>query len=162
MNAKSKSGIVTMFVAALFAGLVSAQSVAPWTRPADLLVADTGADVIYRLADSDLDGDYNDFGEVSTFFANGAQGATIALASAMAVGSDGSVFLSDTSTDLVHRLIDLNADGDAMDAGEVAFPHLSMLCAQAPDFDGREGVGLKHVDCLHSGGAQPQRQKQNT
>ena len=34
MNAKSKSGIATMFVAALFAGPVSAQSVAPWTRPA--------------------------------------------------------------------------------------------------------------------------------
>lgn len=120
MNAKSKSGIATMFVAALFAGPVAAQSVAPWTRPADLLVADTGADVIYRLADSDLDGDYNDLGEVSTFFANGAQGVTIVLASAIAVGPDGSVYLSDTSTDLVHRLIDLNADGDAMDAGEVA------------------------------------------
>ncbi len=119
MIAKWLSGLVSTFIPALLSVMAAAQSTAPWIRPADLLVADTGADVLYRFADSNLDGDYNDAGEVLTFFANGSQGVTLGIASALAVGPDGAVFLSDTSTDLVHRLVDLNADGDAADPGEV-------------------------------------------
>jgi hypothetical protein len=136
---------VSRFVlgALVFGGVASlgaAQNFAPWARPADLLLSDTGADVIYRLADQNLDGDYLDAGEVSTFFATGAQGVTISLSAVMAVGPDGAVFLADTTTDLLYRFVDLNADGDALDAGEQtlwfgstgsAFPNASGIAASS-------------------------------
>jgi hypothetical protein len=113
-----RRSVAALATAVLFAAPATSQDVAPHLRPGDLLVSDNGTDVLYRLSDLDLDGGFNGAGEINAFFTSGSGGLTLTLMSGVAVGPDGAVFVCDTSADVVARLVDLNGDGDAEDAGE--------------------------------------------
>jgi hypothetical protein len=127
--------------AALISAAAWSQFAAPFPRQGDLLVVDTSPDVVYRLQDMNLDGDYDDLGEIVPFFTSGGgTGVVSTLISGIAVGPDGSVFVCDTSADHVLRLVDLNLDGDADDPGEAvvffgssgtAFPNASGVAVPA-------------------------------
>jgi len=83
-------------------------------------------DAIIRMKDLNSDGDANDLGEASEYWIYTATtGTGDSILSAVEIGADDNVYFFDTgSVGLagkgVYRLVDLNADGDANDAGEVA------------------------------------------
>ena len=103
---------------------VGAASVALRTRatPAQggasaLLVVDRpsgGPQRLYALADRDLDGDFDDADETTLVY----EAAAGVLLQEPAMNDRGEVFLPDSSGNQVLRLVDLNGDGDCMDAGE--------------------------------------------
>lgn len=87
---------------------------------------DGASDSVYRLRDTDGNGDANGDGEASVWFSSdNAEGFKLNTPNGMAIGADGAVYvteadvLSDQSGDYIFRTVDLNGDGDANDAGEV-------------------------------------------
>ncbi len=107
--------------AALIAATLAAQQTAPFLNTVDLLVADPSSDRIWRMSDLNLDGDWNDAGEVQPFFSSGNSGITATDLTAMAVATDGSVFVTDNPTsiqDRILRLVDQDGDGLASSPGE--------------------------------------------
>jgi hypothetical protein len=109
---------LSLGLAAVSSSVVVAQQVAPWRRPGDLLVTDPSSDNVYRFADFNLDGDYDDAGEVVVFFTSGTGGFAMPLMASVAVGPDGAAFVCCTTSDIVLRLVDQNGDLDANDPGE--------------------------------------------
>jgi len=90
----------------------------PFQSTGDLYVTDPGTDSVYRLFDLNLDGDFNDPGEVTTIYDEDFGNQTLGNNNGITVASNGDVFICDTSEDAIFRLIDLNGDGDCYDAGE--------------------------------------------
>ena len=93
---------------------------------------DGDTDTVYRLRDTDGNGDANGAGESSVWFSeDNAQGYKLHTPNGMAIGDDGAVYvteadvLSDQSGDFIFRTVDLNGDGDANDSGE-ATPWLDL------------------------------------
>ena len=82
------------------------------------LVCDSAGDTIWSCEDLNLDGDYNDVGEVSEFYSDTTGPIALTNNAGMIRSDDGALWISDTSKDFVLRLLDLNADGDAHDVGE--------------------------------------------
>jgi hypothetical protein len=92
-------------------------------RTFGVLLADQGRDQIVLTRDRNGDGDADDPGEATSFFdASNLSGLASPSANVFTLHQtrDKSVFAGDGDTDTVYRLIDLNGDGDANDAGEAA------------------------------------------
>lgn len=114
--------LLSALAIACAASAVSAQSqfgLVPFEQTGDLFVTDSGTDSIYRLADINLDGDFDDLGEVTTFYDENIGPQTLGNNNSIAVAGNGAVFVCDTSEDKIFRLVDLNGDGDCHDAGEI-------------------------------------------
>lgn len=90
--------------------------VLPMKRTGSLIVTDTGLDEAYRCTDFNLDGDYNDANEIIFFhsFVTGSSSNPIKVTT----GPKGYIYVSNTSTDEIWRLADMNGDGDADDVGD--------------------------------------------
>ena len=105
----------------LLSGAGRSQSIpqlTPFSRTGDLYVTDAGNDAVYRLQDMNLDGDYNDAGEVIEFYNDVAGTFELTNNAGVAVGPEGTVYLSDTSKDFILALRDLDGDGAATGTGE--------------------------------------------
>jgi hypothetical protein len=113
--------LLSLSLILLGAGLSSAQvaQAVPFTQTGDLLVIDNAGNQIWRFMDLDLDGDWNDAGEIVPFFA-GAPGIAFSNPTNIAVGPDGAAFVCDSTNDFVVRLHDLNGDGVATGPGEAS------------------------------------------
>lgn len=91
-------------------------------------VANAGAslpDTLLRLVDANSDGDANDVGEATEYWSYPATPGGDSVPQAVEIGLDDNVYLLDAPSSGsngkgVYRLVDLNADGDAKDAGEIA------------------------------------------
>lgn len=86
-----------------------------------VLLADQTGDRIDLLRDLNGDGDAVDAGERTLHFGDGNASGFAAPTTnpfVFATANDGAVFVGDGGADTVWRLVDLNGDGDAMDAGE--------------------------------------------
>jgi len=81
-------------------------------------VADTTTDSIWRLEDADGDGNYNGAGEVANYYDELIGAITLGNNTGITVAGDGVVYVSDSSSDIVLRLEDLNGDGDCNDIGD--------------------------------------------
>ncbi len=84
-----------------------------------------GNDAIIRLLDSNNDGDANDLGEAREYWTYPGSPGGDSLPQGVEIGLDGNVYFADApsagpNSKGIYRLVDLNADGDALDAGEVA------------------------------------------
>ncbi len=102
----------------IFSALFTA-ALAPAALATDVtFVADTSDDRIYRLRDSNGDGDYDDVNEVGVFYDNGLGPILMTSPNGLVVAPDGTVLVCDSNSDLVIALKDANLDGDALDAGE--------------------------------------------
>jgi len=107
--------------ACMFAASATAQvlPLLPYTRTFDLVVVDSTYDGVWRLSDFNQDGDYNDPGEIIPFYSDTTPGG-IALGNPACIvaGPDGTVYVADSTEDIVLALRDGNGDGDANDPGE--------------------------------------------
>lgn len=81
-------------------------------------VADTTNDAIWRVEDLDDDGNYNASGEVMSYYDETLGSITLGNNTGITVGGDGVVYVSDSSSDIVMRLEDLNGNGTCNDAGD--------------------------------------------
>lgn len=90
----------------------------PFPAVEDVYVTDAGTDSVFRLQDTNYDGDYNDAGEVALFYDEDLGTLTLGNNNTIAVDSDGVVYICDTSSDFIVGLVDLNGDGDAHEPGE--------------------------------------------
>jgi hypothetical protein len=120
---------VSLFSLSLCLGLTpvaSAQDV--------LYVTDTGNDQVLTCIDANNDGDVDDAGEIVVLYSAALGPYALTIAPGICPGPGNSVFLCDTTFDVVLSLTDTNNDGDALDAGEpVIF------------FDGRVGGNAENV-----------------
>jgi hypothetical protein len=110
----------SLFTAAVVSGLASAQvpPAIPYTRSLDLYVVDPNFDGVWRFQDLNQDGDWHDPGEVVVFY-DDATGSIMLTNPATVVSSpDGTVYLADTTLDIVVALRDDNGNGHANDPGE--------------------------------------------
>jgi len=87
-------------------------------------VGDQGNRVVYVFRDNNGDGDANDAGESIVYAdATNASGVSFAFPTGAAFGPDGHLYVVNAGNafgdDGVYRLVDLNNDGDAQDAGEI-------------------------------------------
>ncbi|MEL6431175.1 MAG: hypothetical protein AAFU73_06925 [Planctomycetota bacterium] len=82
------------------------------------LVSDTSDDTIWLCTDLDQNGDYNGTGEVVSFYDDAAGALTLSNNVGLLRAPDGTVFVTDTSEDVVFQFKDLNGNGNALDAGE--------------------------------------------
>ena len=102
-------------------GLVNAQQVPPilpYARTLDLMVVDSSYDGVWRLADLNQDGDFHDAGEILSFYDDAAGSITLTNPNCIATANDGTVYIGDSTVDVIVALRDNNGDGDAVDAGE--------------------------------------------
>ncbi len=91
----------------------------PYTRTFDLNVVDSTFDGVWRLSDQNQDGDYNDPGEVITFYSDLTPGGvTLTNPTCVVTTPNGTTYIADSTIDIVLALRDQNADGDANDPGE--------------------------------------------
>ncbi len=92
----------------------------PQARTYDIILNDTGNDVIHRLANLNQDLDFNDAGEtIFHYHAGIASGPATTNPSCVAVDTRGHVFISDTTGDVILRTIDYTGDGSAHAAAPV-------------------------------------------
>lgn len=83
-----------------------------------VLVTDTSNDAVHRCVDLDQNGDFNGTDEITVFYDDLSGPFPLTNNAAMIRLPDGSFLVSDTTEDVLLRLADVNADGDALDAGE--------------------------------------------
>lgn len=102
---------------------------------AALYVTDASTDTVWHVQDLNFDGDYNDAGEVVPFYDDSVGPFTLSNNNTIAQGPDGTIYLGDTSSDLVYTMRDTNLDGDAHDAGETVI-----------FFDGNPPNNLANID----------------
>jgi hypothetical protein len=109
-----------LLAAAALASTAAAQipQAIPYSRTQDLLVVDSSYDGVWRLADFDQDGDYDGPGEVVPFYTDTLAGFALTNPSCIVSGPDGTVYVGDSTIDVVLALRDQNGDGDANDPGE--------------------------------------------
>lgn len=74
-------------------------------------VTDSGTDSVFRMEDLNLDGDYNDAGEVVNYYDETLGNITLGNNVGIAVGGDGIVYVCDSSSDLVMALEDTDNNG---------------------------------------------------
>lgn len=99
----------TCLLLCVFAPLASAQ--APYFPRPDLLVTDSTNDRIAYVADINGDGDYLDPTDSAIYYDDNLGNYTLSNNTGIACGRDGISFVSDSSTDQVLRMQDLNGDG---------------------------------------------------
>lgn len=115
----------TLRLAAAVAALVPTYAVAqilpsatPYSRSQDLFVVDSTADACWRLSDFNQDGDFNDAGEITSYYSDTIGAFAWTNPSCVGCAPNGVVYVGDSSTDTLYALADGNADGDANDLGE--------------------------------------------
>ncbi|MGC3970451.1 MAG: hypothetical protein QM775_24880 [Pirellulales bacterium] len=139
------------FVAFGLAGLASAQvpAIIPYPRTQDLFVVDSTFDGVWRLSDQNQDGDYNDPGEVTVFYSDLTPGG-IALTnpSCVVAAPDGTVYVADTTNDIVLALRDQNGDGDANDPGEFRVFFTSITNASGITMASAQGITIDAIGRL--------------
>lgn len=87
-------------------------------------MGDQGNAVVYFLRDRNCDGDAQDLGESIVYAdATNASGISFAFPTGCEFGPDGALYVvnagNTSGDDGIYRLVDLNNDGDAQDAGEI-------------------------------------------
>ena len=93
----------------------------PWNS--SLLLSDGGTlDAIFALTDLNGDGDANDLGEILPFYDDSSAGPNLSSPNGLTIGADGALYVADDGATVraVFRMVDLNGDGDALDADEVS------------------------------------------
>lgn len=107
-----------------------------------VLMSDGTADAVFRLRDLNGDGDAQDTDEATVWFsAANAGGFSTVTPNGIAEGPDGAIYIANAGTasspqDAIYRTVDLDADGDADDAGEATiWLDLSILSATSVPFD---------------------------
>jgi hypothetical protein len=106
-----------------------------------LYVSDSSNDAIYRLQDLNLDGDYNDPGEVLVFYDEGQGTVALGNNAGIDIGSDGTVYVTDSSEDIILALKD-GPDADAA-AHELSEHHVY--------FYGDPSLNLSGVEMVSAG-----------
>lgn len=115
---------LTAAVALVFSGVLAAQTYIP-RRTAGILLGDRFNNRINYLKDSNFDGDFADTGEIVPWY-TGINGILPTTIQDLAIGSDGTVYLSDSGTDSIITLVDGDSgvfppivpNGNADDPGE--------------------------------------------
>lgn len=89
--------------------------VLPPERTYDIVVSDSSADLLIRLADRTQNGTYNVVGEHSVFYddLDSDGGPALSTASSLAYDSRGTLFVADTGLDAILRMKDADGDGKA-------------------------------------------------
>ena len=90
----------------------------PYARTQDLLVVDSTYDGIWRFADFNQDGDFDDAGEITSFYSDLVGAFAWSTPTAIVSAPDGTVYVTEVSNDAIYALHDNNGDGDANDPGE--------------------------------------------
>jgi hypothetical protein len=90
----------------------------PYTRTLDLLVVDSTNDCVWRMSDFNQDGDYQDAGEIVSFYSDTIGSIALSNPTCIVAAPDGTVYVGDSTADIVLALRDQNGDGDANDPGE--------------------------------------------
>lgn len=117
--------------ASLAQGILQLQ---PFSQTGDVFVPCPSTDRIYRLQDLDLDGRFDTPGETVVFYDDTIGPIPLTNPNGITVGLNGVVFVSDSSEEIVLRLIDLDGDGVCHSAGEATL-----------FFDGRPGGNQSNV-----------------
>jgi hypothetical protein len=98
-------------------GFSQIQQAVPFGHTRDAIVIDNAANQLWRFMDLNLDGDWNDAGEIVPYLTS-----TLALPLSnptnVAVGPDGVVYVADSTTDQIIRIQDLDGDGLGTTPGE--------------------------------------------
>lgn len=107
-----------------------------------VFAGDGGSDTVWRLKDTNGDGDANDADEAKVWFSEAnAAGLTLPTPNGIAEGGDGAIYVvnagvSSRPADAVYRTADLNGDGDANDIGEATvWADLQALIPTSSAFD---------------------------
>ena len=129
------------------AGFSSAQTGSPsepYAVPGDIYVTDSANDVIYRIADKNMDGDGNDLGEVTAFYDDTLGAVILGNNSNLSFGPTGVLYVTDSATNKIVRLIDLDGDGNCHGAGEatVFFDGDPMVNASGIEMAAPAGVSI--------------------
>lgn len=123
-NALRAIGPANAVSAALLAPAAFAQSLESTSviegRTLDCYVTDSSSDTVWRLADLNLDGDFQDTGEVFAFYDDAIGSLELGNNASIAVAANGVVFVADSTTDQIVTLVDLDGDGTAHAPGEHA------------------------------------------
>ncbi len=96
------------------------------SKGGSVLIGDGDTDSVYRLPDTDRDGNAQGAGEAQVWFSGSgnASGYRLNTPNGIAEGPDGAVYVVEADTsgspsgDWVYRTQDVNGDGDANDSGE--------------------------------------------
>ena len=113
--------IRTAVIACVFAGLSTAQTGSPsepFAVPGDVYVTDSANDVIYRIVDLNMDGDGNGPGEVTVFYDDTLGAVNFGNNSNISFGPTGLLYVTDSATNQIVRLVDLDGDGNCHGVGE--------------------------------------------
>ncbi|MEZ6016258.1 MAG: hypothetical protein R3F49_14155 [Planctomycetota bacterium] len=104
-------------------------------------VCDTTGDSVWFCQDLDGNGDYNGVAEANVFYDDTLGAVPLSNNSGIWRSDDGAVWVSDSTEDIILRLVDTDNDGVAHSAGEATIW-----------FDGRTGGNLSGVDLTSSRG----------
>jgi hypothetical protein len=133
-----------------------------------ILVADTSADYVLRIADGNADGDGNDPGESAIWFdPSNLSGVAMPTANGIFVAESGDVWIANTQVgtvgkDTIIRVRDLDSNGDGQGAGEAIEYYVSSdlsLGGAANDSLPQDVVALANGEVYYleigAGGVQP-------
>jgi hypothetical protein len=129
------------------AGFSSAQTgipSEPFAVPGDIYVTDSASDVIYRIVDLDMDGDGNGAGEVTVFYDDTLGAVNFGNNSNISFGPSGLLYVTDSATNRIVRLVDLDGDGNCHGAAEatVFFDGDPMVNASGIEMAAPAGVSI--------------------
>jgi len=116
----------------------------PYTRQLDLLVTDSSFDGIWRCIDWNQDGDLNDANEVLPYYDENIGSLTLGNPSCIGAAPDGTVYIGDSTSDIIMAMRDANGDGDVHDAGE----HRVFFDDSNPAGIAMASIQSLHVDAL--------------
>lgn len=110
----------------------------PFERTLDLLIVDSTFDGVWRKVDANQDGDFNDLNEVLVYYDDVSGSIALTNPSCIAVGTCGTAYVGDSTVDIIMALDDLDANGDALGAGEhrVYFDNLNASGIQIASIQG--------------------------
>lgn len=83
-----------------------------------VFVTDSSSDNVWRLQDLNADGDYNDAGEIVEYYSDALGPFTLSNNNVVELGSDGTLYVGDTSNDAIYAMVDNDSDGECNDVGE--------------------------------------------
>ena len=111
---------ITLFSGAILAATATAQVVPilPYSRTMDMLVVDSTYDGVWRCIDRNQDGDLLDANEVISYYSDLVGSIPLGNPSCIATAYDGTVYVGDSTEDVIVAMRDNNGDGDANSLGE--------------------------------------------
>ena len=116
----------------------------PYVRQLDLLVTDSSYDGVWRCIDWNQDGDFYDADEVVPYYDEAVGSISLTNNPCIGVAPDGTVYLGDSSVDIILSMRDENGDGDAHDPGE----HRVFFDDSNPAGIAMASIQSLHVDLL--------------